>query len=312
MFYDVVIIGAGPAGLTAALYCGRSKLRTKVVEKLSCGGQILLTELIENFPGVYQMNSFDWVDMVRKQLLDLESVEIQEEVSIKNIEDHNGIFRATAVFNSDGHEEVYESHCVIVATGAQPKRLGIKGEEAFIGRGVSFCATCDGPLFKDRSVVLVGGGDTAIEEALYLSKFAKNVTIVHRREALRAAAILEDRAKKNEKISFCWNSLPVEILGKTRVEGIKLRDVKTQIEDVLACDGVFVFIGFVPDTKFISNLIDLNEQGYVITNDNLESSYTGVFACGDCRVRPFIQVVTACSEGAIAAFSAAKFLENKV
>ena len=312
MLYDVVVIGGGPAGLTAALYSGRSKLKTKVVEKLTCGGQLLLTELIENFPGVYQMNSFNWVEMLKKQIADLKSVEMQEDMVVKKVEDQDGIFKTTVVARIDGSEQVIESHSVIVATGAQPARLGIKGEDAFIGRGVSFCATCDGPLFKDREVVLVGGGDTAIEEALYLSKFAKSITIVHRRDSLRAAAVLQDKVKKNHKIAFRWNALPLEILGTTRVEGIRLKDVKTNEESVLFCEGVFVFIGFTPDTEPFKGFLDLNEGGFIVTDENLMSSCTGIFSCGDCRVRPFKQVVTACSEGAIAAHSAAKFLENKI
>jgi len=312
MLYDVVVIGGGPAGLTSALYSGRSKLKTKVVEKLAYGGQLLLTELIENFPGVYQMNSFNWVEMLKKQIADLESVEMQEEMVVRKVEHNDGIFKITVVSHIDSSEQVLESHSVIVATGAQPARLGIKGEDAFIGRGVSFCATCDGPLFRDREVVLVGGGDTAIEEALYLSKFAKSITIVHRRDSLRAAAVLQDKAKKNSKITFRWNALPVEILGTTRVEGMRLKDVKTEQESVLSCEGVFVFIGFTPDTEPFRGLLDLNEGGFIVTDYNLLSSCTGIFACGDCRVRPFKQVVTACSEGAIAAHSATKFLENKI
>lgn len=312
MLYDVVVIGGGPAGLTSALYSGRSKLKTKVVEKLAYGGQLLLTELIENFPGVYQMNSFNWVEMLKKQIADLKSVEMQEEMVVRKVEHNDGIFKITVVSHIDSSEQVLESHSVIVATGAQPARLGIKGEDAFIGRGVSFCATCDGPLFRDREVVLVGGGDTAIEEALYLSKFAKSITIVHRRDSLRAAAVLQDKAKKNSKITFRWNALPVEILGTTRVEGMRLKDVKTEQESVLSCEGVFVFIGFTPDTEPFRGLLDLNEGGFIVTDDNMMSSCTGIFACGDCRARPFKQVVTACSEGAIAAHSATKFLENKI
>lgn len=312
MFYDVVILGAGPAGLTAALYTGRAKLKTKVVEKLSCGGQVLLTETVENFPGVYKMNSFDWVETLKKQLADLDCVEVSEEAGAGAIESLDDKFRVTLASSLDGHREVLEAHSVIVATGAQPRRLGIKGEEAFVGRGVSFCATCDGPLFRDRPVVLVGGGDTALEEALYLRKFASKITVVHRRDALRAAAILQEKAFKDEKISFHWNSVPVEILGKSRVEGVRVKDVKTGAEDIIPCEGVFVFVGFTPDTAFLKGFLDLNEKGYVITDDGLASSYTGVFAAGDCRARPFNQVVTACSDGAIAAYSVVKFLENKI
>lgn len=310
--YDVIIVGAGPAGLTASLYSGRSKLKTRVLEKLSAGGQLLLTEGIENFPGVYQMNSLGWVETLKKQLADLKDVEITEDVKVEKVEGQNDFFKTHIAFHANGHREILESHSVIVATGAQPRRLGIPGEEKFIGRGVSYCATCDGPFFKDKVIVLVGGGDTAIEEALYLRRFVKKVTVVHRRDALRAAAILQERAKADEKLDFQWESIPVEILGKTQVEAIKIKNVRTGQEEVLPCDGVFVFIGFSPDTAFLKGFVDLNHEGYIITDEDLMSSYPGVFASGDCRERPLKQVVTACSDGAIAADSIRKFLENKI
>jgi thioredoxin reductase (NADPH) len=311
VIYDVVIIGGGPAGLTAAIYAGRSQLNTKVIEKLSVGGQILLTELIENFPGTYQMNSHAWVSNLKKQLAELDSVDIQEDSRVEKIEHIADIFRTHVVSLVDNSKDIFESHSVIVATGAQPKRLGVKGEEAFIGRGVSFCATCDGPFFKDKAIAVVGGGDTALEEALYLRRFAKKITIIHRRDALRATAILQEKAMKDEKIEFKFNASPVEILGKTAVEGIKVKDVKTGHEEVLACDGVFVFIGFTPDTDFLRDSLHLNEKGYVVTDEHMMTSVSGIFAGGDCRHRPFNQVVTACSDGAISAFSVAKYLEKK-
>lgn len=310
--YDVIIVGAGPAGLTAALYAGRSKLKTRVLEKLEPGGQLLLTEGIENFPGFYQMSSLGWVETLKKQLADLKDVEITEDVKVEKIEGQDVFFRIHVVFHANGHHEVLESHSVIVATGAQPRRLGILGEEKFIGRGVSYCATCDGPFFKDKAIILVGGGDTALEEALYLRRFVKKVTVVHRRDALRAVAILQERAKADEKLNFKWESTPLEIMGKTQVEAMKIKNVRTGQEEVLPCDGVFVFIGFSPDTAFLKGFVDLDHEGYIITDEDLMSSYPGVFASGDCRERPLKQVVTACSDGAIAADSVRKFLENKI
>ncbi|HAJ56750.1 MAG TPA: thioredoxin-disulfide reductase [Candidatus Omnitrophica bacterium] len=311
MIYDVAIIGGGPAGLTAAIYAGRSQLKTKVVEKLSVGGQLLLTELIENFPGVYQMNSHGWINMVKKQLSELDSVDLQEDCIVEKIEYVAGSFRVCTISQVDNSREIFDSHSVIVATGALPKRLGIKGEDAFIGRGVSFCATCDGPFFKDKAIALVGGGDTALEEALYLRRFARKITIIHRRDNLRATAILQERCMKDEKIEFRLSASPVEILGNNKVEGIKIKDLKTHQEEVLACDGVFVFIGFTPDTVFLRGLLDLNDRGYILTDEHMMSSCQGIFAAGDCRHRPFNQVVTACSDGAVAAYSATKFLEKK-
>lgn len=310
--YDLVIIGAGPAGLTAALYAGRAKLQTLVLEKSSPGGQIMLTEGIENFPGIYHMNSPSWVETLKKQLADLENVKLQEDVSVEKIDPHQDIFKTFIASGVTGQKEILESNGVIVATGANPKKLGCPGEDLFVGRGVSYCATCDAPLYKGKNVVVIGGGDSAVEEALYLTRFAKKVTIIHRRNALRAVALLQDRAKANEKISFQWECVPSEIVGKTRVEAIKVKNVEIGEETRIDCDGIFVFIGFTPATQFLKGVLDLNPAGYVVTDENMESSFPGIFAAGDCRIRPLNQVVTACADGAIAAVAARKFLENKI
>ncbi|MFH0940863.1 MAG: thioredoxin-disulfide reductase [Candidatus Omnitrophota bacterium] len=312
MVIDVVIIGAGPAGLTAALYVGRSKLKTLLVEKSFAGGQVLLTELIENYPGIYQMKSREWVEAAKKQIACLSDVEVVEETKVEKIDNKDGIFQTHVVSSVTGLRAIYESKCVIVAAGSRARRLGVKGEEALIGRGVSYCATCDGPLFKNKDVVLVGGGDVAVEEALYLRKFAKKLTIVHRRDELRATAVLQDRVKADKDIFIKWDSVPVEAIGKTRVEGLKIKNIKSQREEILPCDGIFIFIGSDPDTGFLKGVLDLNTVGYVVTDEGMMSSCSGIFAAGDCRARPFNQVVTACSDGAIAAFSVRKFLDNKI
>ncbi|MFH1692448.1 MAG: thioredoxin-disulfide reductase [Candidatus Omnitrophota bacterium] len=309
---DIVVIGAGPAGLTAALYGGRSKLKTKLLEKNAVGGQVLLTEKIENFPGVYGMKVGDWLSECRKQLADLEDVSLEESVKVEQIKQEKDFFRVFTVSEITEKKQEYDTRGVVISVGAQPKRLGIPGENKLIGRGVSYCATCDGPLFKDKHVVVIGGGDTAIEEALYLRKVAKKVTIVHRRDALRAAAVLQEKVFADDKIEVKWDSIPVEIIGDMKVESLRLKNVKTLKEESLACDGVFIFVGFLPDTAFLKGFLDLNEQGRVITDENMMSSCIGVFAAGDCRARPLHQVVTACSDGAIAAFSINKFLENKI
>ncbi|PIZ83230.1 MAG: thioredoxin-disulfide reductase [Candidatus Omnitrophica bacterium CG_4_10_14_0_2_um_filter_44_9] len=312
MAIDVVIIGAGPAGLTAALYAGRSKLKTRLVEKSFEGGQILLTELIENYPGVYEMKSSKWVEAAKKQISVLSDVELAEDTKVEKIENKDGIFQTHVVSNVTGSSDIYVSRCIIIAAGSQPRRLGVKGEEALIGHGVSYCATCDGPLFKNKDVVMIGGGDAALEEALYLRKFVKSLTICHRRGEFRAAALLQDRIKADKGIFIKWDSVPVEILGKTRVDGIKVKNIKSQREDILHCGGIFIFIGSDPDTGFLNGILDLNAAGYVVTDESMVSSLPGVFAAGDCRARPFNQVVTACSDGAIAAFSVRKFLDNKI
>ncbi|MFA5038709.1 MAG: FAD-dependent oxidoreductase [Candidatus Omnitrophota bacterium] len=309
MMYDVVIIGAGPAGLTAGLYAGRSKLKTRILEKHEAGGQVLLTELIENYPGVYQMNSFDWVEILKKQLKDLERVEMQEGAAVDKLEKIERGFRIHARRQAKGPAEILETRSVILAVGAKPRKLGVPGEERLIGKGVSFCATCDGPLFKDKDVVLVGGGETALEEAVYLSRFAKTVTILHRRCGLRASALMQERVAKERKIRLKLEFVPVEVLGSARVEGLKISHVEDRHIETLPCDGIFVFIGFDPDTSFLGPDLVV-ENGYILTDEQMATSLAGVFACGDCRKRPFNQVVTACSEGAIAAFYASRYLEQ--
>jgi len=310
MMYDVVIIGAGPAGLTAALYAGRSKLKTKVLEKEAVGGQVLLTELIENFPGVYRMNSFEWVEVVKKQLADLDQVELQEGASVDKLEKIGKKFRLHVHSDAASGPEVLEARSVILATGARPRRLGIPGESKFTGRGVSYCATCDGPLFRDKNVVVVGGGETALEEALYLSRFVKSVTILHRRQGLRATALIQERVAKDPKIRLKLEFVPVEVVGTSRVEALKIQHVADKHEELLPCDGVFVFIGFNPDTAFLEGMLEATEEGYILTDERMMASVEGVLVCGDCRKRPLNQVVTACSEGAIAAYAAARFLEH--
>ncbi len=266
MVYDVVIIGAGPAGLTAALYAGRSKLKTKLLEKDTVGGQVLLTELIENFPGVYRMNSFDWVEVVKKQLADLDQVELQEGVRVDKLEKNGQQFRLHVHSDAAGGLEILEAKSIILATGARPRRLGIPGENKLTGRGVSYCATCDGPLFRDKNVVVVGGGETALEEALYLSRFVKTVTIVHRREGLRATALIQERVAKDPKIRLKLEFVAVEVVGASRVEALKIRHVTDKHEESVACDGVFVFIGFNPETAFLEGMLETTEEGYILTD----------------------------------------------
>lgn len=309
---DVIIIGAGPAGLTSALYAGRAKLKTKMFEKSYIGGQVLLTKQIDNFPGVYGMEVGHWLEECRKQLAELENVELLETVKVEKIEVNKDSFKVCAVSDIDEKKCFYDVRSVVIAVGARPKMLGVGGEGALLGRGVSYCATCDGPLFKDKDVVVVGGGNSAVEEALYLRKIVGKVTIVHRRDALRAAAILQDKVLADEKIDVKWNSVVVKIIGDTRVRAIRLKNVKTLQEEDLACDGVFIFVGFLPNTDFLKGFLDLDEEGRVVTDENMMSSYIGVFAAGDCRSRPLHQVVTACADGAIAAHSINKFLENVI
>lgn len=300
---DLVIIGAGPAGLTAGLYAGRFKLDTLILEKLSCGGQILLSPSIENYPGFPEgVSTSELIDRFKQQAQGL-GISIEDQEVLEVIP--KGKF-----FQVRTQEEVLEARAVIVASGARAKRLGVKGEDKLIGRGVSYCGTCDGPLFKDKAVVVVGGGDRAIEDALFLSGYAASVSLVHRRDAFRAASILVDKLKSNPKIKLVLGSVIEEIAGEGKVDGVRVKDVKTLKESSVKCDGVFIFVGIIPDTDFVKKILDRDEFGFIITDQAMRASSPGVFACGDCVKKSLYQVVNACGEGAVAADSAHKYLMN--
>ena len=307
IIYDTIIIGGGPAGLTAGIYLSRARMNTLLIERIRPGGQAILTDIIENYPGF--PNGISGPELMQKmeeqavrfglkieygQVTKIE-IEKQEKEKIKIIKTDNKRYKALAV---------------IIASGAEARQLGIPGEEKFRGRGVSYCGTCDGPFFKDKKIILIGGGDTAIEEALYLSNFAREITVVHRRNRLRATKILQERIFSKKSINFSWNSIPIKILGQKKVEGILLKDLKTDQEKEIECDGVFIFVGYLPKTNFIRDIIRLTDKGYVYSDENMMSSVEGIFACGDVRQKMLRQVVTACGEGATAAFAAQKYIEN--
>jgi len=301
--YDLIIIGAGPAGLTAALYSGRFKLDTLIFEKLSVGGQILLSPSIENYPGFPEgISTFELINKFKQQVVDL-GIQIKEE-EVLEIIPSGKCYQVRALGAS------LETRAVIVATGASPKRLGIKGEDKFVGRGVSYCGTCDGPLFKNKDIVVVGGGDRAVEEALFLANYARSIHLVHRRDEFRAASILVDKLKTNPKIKFVLQSVIEEVMGEDKVSAVKVKQVKTLQESVINCAGVFIFVGITPDTHFTKNLLETNEFGFIITDQAMHTSRDGIFACGDCVRKSLYQVVNACGEGAVAADSAHKYLLN--
>lgn len=310
--YDIIIIGAGPAGLTAALYCGRSKLRTKVIEKAQPGGQINLTEEIENFPGAQKVNSRKLVETMVKQVKELEDVELDEFKEVTSIKNRDNIIEVIGNSSIVGEKDFnYKCKALIIASGAEPKKLGLKGEDNFIGKGVSYCAICDAPFFRDKDVVLIGGGDTALEEALYLTKFVRKVKVVHRRDALRASGILQERANNNPKIEFILSSVGVEVLGENTVKKVRIKNVNTNEEKEIDCSGLFIFVGFNPNTNFARNSLDLDADRYITTDETMMTKKDGVFACGDCRKRPFKQIVTACGEGAVAAHLAEQYLSKE-
>lgn len=302
--YEVIIIGGGPAGLTAGLYTSRSRLNTLLIETGLFGGQITTTELIENYPGFPNgINGSELGQLMEEQakrfglnMLNEEALEVKQEGDLKIVRTY---------------ESEYAAEALVIASGTAYRKLGVPGEEAFIGKGVSFCATCDGAFFKDSKIVVVGGGDSALTEALFLTKFAKEVTIVHRRDALRATKIYQERATANPKIKFMWNSVVQEVKGDNMVRSIMVKNVKTQEVTEHQTEGVFLFVGISPRTQFLKGLVDMDEGGYILTNESCETSVKGIAAAGDCRKKLLRQVTTAVGDGATAAFAVEQYLERK-
>ena len=303
MNYDVAIIGAGPGGLSAAIYAARGGLKTVVFEKALIGGQIVLSADVENYPGYEEtLSGFDIIDKFKKQAERFEA-EIREE-EIVSLEDKGN----SKIIKT--RKETYEVKTVIVATGAHPRKMDVPGEEELTGRGVSYCATCDGALYRNKIVAVVGGGDSAVEEALFLTKFASKVYIIHRRDELRAVKIIQDRAFKNEKIEFIWDTVVEEVQGKQFVENLKLHNRKTGENSILQTDGVFVYVGIIPNNELVKDLVKLDDQGFILADENLMTNIPGVYAAGDIVQKTLRQVVTAASDGAIAAFFAEKYIEE--
>lgn len=305
--YDIVIIGGGPAGLTAGIYASRARMNAILLEKTACGGQVLLADTIENFPGFPE--GIKGSDLANWMLKQAEHFGLKIELAeVKNIilkKEDKGPFIVTL-----GNGKDIYGLSLIIATGARWNSLGIPGEEKLVGRGVSYCATCDGPLFKGKDIVVIGGGDTALEDALFLTGFANKVMIVHRRDRLRATKILQERAVANKRIEFCLNSIALEIIGDDKVKEVKVKDVNTNKERILKANGVFIFVGISPNSKIVKGLVEMDEKGYIISDDGMGTSIDGIFACGDVRKKPLRQIVTATGEGATAAFSAITYVER--
>lgn len=301
---DVAIIGGGPAGLTAALYLSRGKIDNVLLEQELAGGSAVMAPLIENFPGFPEgIAGIDLVERMKQQAdrfgLEMKTfakaVKVVVDGTVKTIELEDGSLKA---------------HAVIVATGRRPRKVGVPGEEEFSGRGISYCATCDGPLFKDKPVMVVGGGDAAVGEALHLTRFASSVILIHRRDRFRASSYLQERALSEPKLEIMWNTEVEEIKGDQLVSSAVLRNnVSGEISEP-AVSGVFFYVGNVPNTDFLSGVVELDEIGYVLTDENLESSVPGIFAAGDVRVNRFKQVIIAAAEGALATASAQSYLER--
>lgn len=307
--YDLIILGAGPAGLTAGLYAGRSRMSCLIIEKGQDGGQISITDDIENYPGsmlegesgpsliarmTAQANHFG----VERASDTIVGLELNDKIKVLH-----------------GEKQDYRAKSVILAPGANPRPIGCPGEKEFRGKGVSYCATCDGSFFEGMEIYVIGGGDSAVEEALYLTKFGRKVTIIHRRDELRAAKSIQEKAFKNEKMNFIWNAVVEGIEGDGILERMILKDTKTGELRTIEADeddgtfGVFVFIGFLPNTKLLEGHVEL-ENGYVLTDENMHTNVPGVFAAGDCRKKSLRQVVTAAADGAIASMQALSYVEN--
>lgn len=304
--HDIVILGAGPAGLTAGLYAARARMDVVLFEKAMPGGQILITDRIENFPGFPDgVSGPDLAGWMTKQAEHFGLKTVIAEA--KEIEFKSGFGGHFLVRLENGTD--VKTLSLIAATGAGWNRLGIPGEDEFAGRGVSYCATCDGPLFRNKEVVVVGGGDTALEDGLFLTKFAKKVTIIHRRDRLRATKILQERAAANQKIELCLDSVAVGIIGEKKVEAIKVRNVKTGDVKNIKCDGVFIFIGITPNSGLFKQMVKTDDKDYIVADDDMKTSCDGIFVCGDVRKKSLRQVVTATGDGATAAVSAQNYVE---
>ncbi len=300
--YDLVIIGAGPAGLTAGLYAARARMNVLLIEKAVPGGQILVTDWIENYPGFPEgISGYDLAEKIKEQALTMG-------LNIETAEVH-GLDLSGTIREVIFKEKRIKTKSLIIASGASPKKPGI-GEEKFMGKGVSFCATCDGPFFRDKVLVAVGGGDTAIQESISLTKFAKKVYVVHRRDELRATKILQERAFANDKIEFLWDSVVTGMDGFFGVEKVHVKNLKTGNESEIEANGCFIWIGILPNTEFIKGDVKTDESGFIVVDTKMQTNVPGVFAIGDVRDTPLRQIATAVGDGAIAAVSAEHYVEN--
>lgn len=301
--FDTVILGGGPAGLSAAIYSARGACSTAIIDKSMLGGQPTNYLELENYPGFGLVDGYDLMEKFEQHvdkfgvdkfpMQELETVDLLP--TIKTIETKEAIFKAKSV---------------IIATGAQSKKMGIPGEKEFIGRGVSYCAVCDGAFYREKVVAVVGGGNAAVEEAMYLTKFASKVYIIHRRDTLRADKIIQERAFENEKIEFIFDAIPKEVLGEKVVNTLVIENVKTNKNSNLQVDGVFPYIGFSPNVEGFQGQLKQDEAGFIVTDETMQTSVDGVFAVGDIRTTPLRQVITAASDGSVGAVYAVKYIEK--
>jgi thioredoxin reductase (NADPH) len=301
--YDVIIIGAGPSGLAAAIYTGRARLATLVLERATPGGQILLTDVIENYPGFSEgVSPFQLMENIRKQAERFGSQIVMDDVQ--------EIHKKGAHWQIWGNREEYEAKAVLVATGSDHRKLGIQGEERLIGRGVSYCATCDGAFFQNKVVAVVGGGDWALTEALFLTRFCREVKIVHRRDQLRAEKIMQERAFENPKIEVLWDTVVEKINGEANLRSVTIQNIKDKTASELEVDGLFISIGTVPNNKIVEKLVELNEWGEVKVEKDMATNHPGLYAAGDVTDACPEQMATAVGTGVAAAIAITKYLDE--
>lgn len=302
--YDVIIIGSGPAGYTAGIYTSRAKLKTLIITGSLPGGQLMTTSEVENYPGFPNGIFGPELMMNMRQQAERFGTTIVDDEVLK-------VDFKKPPFLTSTHSESYECRAILLCTGASPRKLGVDGEQEFGGRGVSYCATCDGPFFKGQEIAVIGGGDTAIEEATFLTKFGKSVKIIHRREFLRASKILQEKAFENSKIQFIWNHVVTKISGNKKIESIDIKDLTTDKSQNLVVGGLFVAIGHEPNTLIFKDQLELDDKGYVVLKENTRTSVEGVFAAGDVHDYRYRQAVTAAGFGCMAALDVEKWLSEK-
>ena len=303
--YDMIIVGGGPGGYTAALYAARAGLDTLVLEKLSAGGQMALTQQIDNYPGFE--DSVDGFTLAEKMQAQAERFGARTEYA--QVERLDLTASPKVLETSEG---TFLGKTVVLATGADPRKLGVDHEEALVGRGVAYCAACDGMRYKGKTVVVVGGGNSAAEDALLLSRIAQRVILVHRRDTLRATKVYHEPLMQAENVQFCWNSTVTELLHGDQITGVKLKDVNTGRETTVDCDAVFVSVGRKPATELVRDQLELDQSGYVVADETTKTNLPGVFAVGDVRTKPLRQVVTAVADGALAVHMAEEYLAGGI
>jgi thioredoxin reductase (NADPH) len=311
MDYKVIIIGSGPAGLTAALYAARANLNPVVIRGLQPGGLIATTDEVENYPGFPDaINGYDLAEKMEKQAARFGTTFIDGLVETVNlgVARSDGKLTRHEVITDNG--DTHTAEALIIATGASPRKMGVPGEDVLANRGVSYCAVCDGFFFRDKRIVVVGGGNSAIEEGLFLTRYASEVFVVHRRDTLRADPIIQERAFNNPKVKFIWNTVATEVVGNGKVSGIRLKNVETKTEELFPTDAVFPYIGHIPNTEIFRGKLDMDNEGYIISDGRTRTSVPGVFACGDVVDHIYRQAITAAGSGCEAAMEASWYLDK--